>query len=436
MKINKSDIIISIMLIGIAIRVIYVLYTPINVRQHDVNDKFEHGHLDYIYTLFTTGKLPTSNTYQFYQQPLHHIITAGWMKLCQFLNIDVNKNIELIQILPLIYSILIMIVIYKILKELKIDDKYKILVMLLVAIHPTFIILSGSVNNDILMFLFTFLAILYLLKWNKEQTTRNTVMLALFTALIALTKISGTIIAIPILYVFISKFVNDYKNNKNRKYIINKYLAKFSLFGVIALGFGLLYSVRNMILFKQSIFYVPNPGEDLYFGDKSLGEILKAFPRELAQIYCNPYKDCNAFAYIIKCSLFGEFALPSKDNFLSIILIVLNIILIAISLVSMFRVIRNKNVDQGSKQNLLIFIVFYLSEIFMYTYSIITKPYGCTMDFRYIIPTVFFGIMFIVYDIMNTKKNNKKYYTFFISIEILFAITSVIFEATYMQFLI
>ena len=190
-----------------------------------------------------------------------------------------------------------------------------------------------------------------------------------------------------------------------------------------------------MILFKQSLFYVPNPGEELYFGHKSILEILKAFPSELAQIYCDPYKNCNVFAYVIKNSLFGEFSMTGHNNTLSIILIALNIILITLSIVSLFRVIKNKNVDKPYRKNQLIMTVFYLSEIFMFAYSVITKPYGCTMDFRYIAPTVFFGMMFIIYDIMNTKKHNKKYYIAFATLEIIFALSAIAFELVYMKFL-
>ena len=434
-KISTKNIIIAIFIIGIVIRTLYVLYTSVYTRQHDVFG--DYGHIGYIQTIFETKKLPDNNTLQFYQQPLHHILAAGWLKVCSFLNInnEFNDGLEAIQILTLVYSILIMVFIYKILKELNIDDKYKILVMLMIAIHPTFIILTGSVNNDLLMNLFTYISILYLIKWNKEPSTKHTVILALSTALIALSKISGTIIAIPILYVFISKFIKEYKKTKDLKSVAKQYIWKYILFGVIALGLGLSFSIRNLILFKQSFFYVPTPGKDIYFGDKSILEILKAFPSELAQIYCNPTKNCNVFAYVIKNSLFGEFAMTGHNNTLSIILIVLNIILITTSLVSMFKVIKRKNVDEPTRQNQLMMFVFYLSEIFMFAYSIITKPYGCTMDFRYIVPTVFFGIMFIIYDIMNTKKHNKKYYIAFAIIEILFALSAIAFELVYMKYL-
>ena len=66
----------------------------------------------------------------------------------------------------------------------------------------------------------------------------------------------------------------------------------------------------------------------------------------------------------------------------------------------------------------------------MFIYSNITMPYGCTMDFRYIVPTIMFGMIFIVYGIKDTKYERNVSRLIYV-----FAIMSVIFELTYMQYL-
>ena len=78
-KVNHKKIILSIIMIGIILRTVYILYTPIDVRQHDVES--DVGHIAYIETIYKTGKLPESNKWQFYHQPLHHIISAEWLKI-------------------------------------------------------------------------------------------------------------------------------------------------------------------------------------------------------------------------------------------------------------------------------------------------------------------------------------------------------------------
>ena len=66
----------------------------------------------------------------------------------------------------------------------------------------------------------------------------------------------------------------------------------------------------------------------------------------------------------------------------------------------------------------------------MFIFSNITMPFGCTMDFRYIVPTILFGIVFIAKGIEDTKFVKS------VSIVVyLFAVMSIIFEMTYMRYL-
>lgn len=422
-KINFNKLILVIGIIGIVLRTVYILYTPLTERQHDLEANV--GHLAYIETIYNTGKLPEHNKWQFYQQPLHHIIAAGWLKINSMFGVDLVTSEEGIQILTAIYSSIIMVIAYCILKELKVSEKLKVLVMVVIAIHPTFIILSGSINNDILMWMFTFLDLLYLIKWNKNSSMKNTVILAFITALIALTKISGTIIAIPILYIFINKFFEDYYKEKDKR-VIKNYLIKFIIFGVISLGLGLLFSIRNMILFGQSIFYVPQAGMATYCGNRSLFDRLNIFTKEWLNIFCDPYKDCNIFAYLVKSSLFGEYKLSGEKigNIIAAIVLIIAILIIIISLVNLVKTIKKEK-----SREIKMIIIFYFVEIFMYLYSNLTMPFGCTMDFRYIVPTIFFGMIFIV------NKMEEKNYNKVTTLITTFAVVSIIFELTYMQYL-
>lgn len=428
-KINYQKILLAITIIGIVLRTVYILYTPITERQHDIEENV--GHLAYIETIYETGKLPTHNKWQFYHQPLHHIIAAGWLKINEFCGVDLETSEEGIQILTAIYSGMIILITYSILEELNIKNCYKILAILVIAIHPTFIILSGSINNDILLIMLTSLVLLYLIKWNKNTSIKNTIILAILTALVALTKISGTIVAIPILYVFINKLIKDFYKEKDVK-IIKKYIFKFMIFGIISLGLGLSYSIRNKILFNQSIFYVPVPGLALYCGDNSLINRLNIFSDEWKNIYCNPFEDSNIIIYLIKSSLFGEYSIKGNTGkIVSILMIIFNIAIILITLISIIKVIKDKRQEDSISFNML--LIFYITEIVMYMYGNITMPYGCTMDFRYIVPTILIGMIFIVKDISKEKKN--LYYKLINSTIILFAMLSVIFELTYMKIL-
>lgn len=260
---------------------------------------------------------------------------------------------------------------------------------------------------------------------------KNTIILAFCVALGALTKISSTIIAIPIIYIFINKFFEDYFcKEKIKNEVVKKYLLKFIIFGTISLSLGLSFSIRNMIRFNQSIFYVPTPGRMTYCGDRNLYDRLNIFSKEWSNIFCDVRNDCNIFSYVVKCSLFGEFSIKLLKSFINErLLIISNIILILISIESLIKLIYKKE-----RRNIIInmLILFYFTEIIMYLYGCFSMPYACTMDFRYIVPTIFLGMIFIV---QNLKYEEKNYYKSVASILIFFLISSIIFELTDMMFL-
>ena len=66
---------------GYVIRLAYMLYTPVSVRQHDTYNRALTGHEAYAWIIYTTGKLPTTNDYQFYHPPLNAFVQAVFMRV-------------------------------------------------------------------------------------------------------------------------------------------------------------------------------------------------------------------------------------------------------------------------------------------------------------------------------------------------------------------
>ena len=196
------------------------------------------------------------------------------------------------------------------------------------------------------------------------------------------------------------------------------------------MSIGLSYSLRNKIKFNQDIFYVPDAGMMVYRGNSSWFDRLNIFSKEWLNVYCNPVKDCNIIAYMVKSSLFGEYNLNftqyiNKKSIIEIILLISNVVLIIMSLISLIKIIINK------KEKIInMFIIFYFVIMLMFLYGNITKPFACTMDFRYIVPTILLGMMFII------KNINKKGYRVVLSIVGAFTILSIIFELTTLNILI
>lgn len=410
-----------IIIIGIVLRITYIIKTPITQRQHDVYGIENQGHLGYIYKIFESGKLPTTNDIQFYHPPLHHYLAAGWLRLETLIGIQLGDALEGIQILTALYSSLILIVVYKILNKTNLKDLYKILIMAIIAVHPTFIILAGSINNDILTILLIFTIVLYLLKWDEDCNIKNTILLALATGLCVMSKVSGAIMAIPILFIFIKKIIEVYKNNKKD---LMKLFGLFVVFGIISLPIGLWHPIRNKILFNQPIGGVLIPSQSLYVGNYSwIQRFISISFNELKATFCTIPGDHNIPAFIIKTSVLGEFSY-ANIGYLADIIKSLNIILILISIIAM---IWNLKLYKNSKDKTLDWIlgITYIVHMASYIYFNIEYPYLCTMDFRYIVPTLFVGL-YCIGRFLEHLNNTKKYATLTEIIEYLLVIFCVL----------
>lgn len=392
LRINYKDIVLIIMILGILIRAMYIIYTPITERQHDVYSINDQGHLGYIYTIYQTGKLPDTNSIQFYHPPLFHLIAAGWLKVNDLFNVGLDRSIEGIQIITAIFSSLIMLVAYRIVEKIEIRNIYKILIMVVMAFHPTFIILAGSINNDVLMILLSFYIILYLIKWNDDPNIKNTIILATITGCAVMTKVSGAIMAAPIMYTFIKRIFEVYKVEKKN---LLRLFGKFLLFGVISLPLGLWHPIRNLIMFNQKIGWVLLPAEGLYVGQYSIFErfLSISFKELFDYTYCAIPVDHNIFSYIVKTSILGEFTYNNGIDVYVSLFKIINLIIISITIICIFILLKKiKKISNNSFVTKILLITFFINIVSYYHFNI-KYPYICTMDFRYIVPTIFTGIV-------------------------------------------
>jgi 4-amino-4-deoxy-L-arabinose transferase-like glycosyltransferase len=311
----------------------------------------------------------------------------------------------------------LILITYKILNELKLKDKYKIFVISIMAFHPTFIILSGSINNDILCLLLVMWSILRLMKWYKKTDIKNTTFLAVIIGLAVMTKISGALVAIPTIYIFLLKLYKDIKKSDKKDIVAKKYFYLYIYFGCISLPIGLWYAVRNYILFNQPLVYIMDiHNADLYAGDVSIFRRLIPFSSEIFNMYCNMLGDKNIIIFLIKNSLFGEYTWQKGGifNVCYVISILTNIIMILISLYSIIR-----NMMRREKRNIIwkiFFVILYLFNIISYISMNNNLPYTCSMDFRYMFPTLFVGVLFIAFELSSIKRKNSKYEKVFYNI--------------------
>jgi hypothetical protein len=404
-KINPQTICLIIFVLGFVLKLCYIAYTPYNVRQHDVYnfniDGSGGGHARYILWFFQENHFPDfdpRSIWQFYHPPLHHIIAGTFMRFLSLFGLSFERICEAVQVLPLFYSSSCAIVFYRILEELKIKKSAKIFSFLLIFLNPSFIIFSGSINNDILSVLFMMGAFLYTVRWYKQREFKNIIPLAFCIGLGMMSKLSASLIAPAVAAVFLYCLIKNFKAEWKKLFL------QFLVFGVICVPLGMWYSVRNLILFDIPLGYVPLIGSDVdqYIGFRSVFERL--FDFTLNDVFMawgqnrGGFFEHNVFLGLLKTSVFGEFRLSEMSSLkngitlFSTVLFVVNVFIALYSFIAMICVLTKKKIRTEFK---LFSLILYVTVLYSYVSFCFSYPHTCTMNIRYAVPLIVLGAVFI-----------------------------------------
>ncbi|MDO5480863.1 MAG: glycosyltransferase family 39 protein [Candidatus Saccharibacteria bacterium] len=241
-----------VLLFGIVMRM--TLFSMVSVEdgyfQHDVMGRY--GHLDYIETIYKTGRLPEINSVQYYHPPLHHIISAGVLRILMPFMGSLKDAEEGLKVLALVYSVLLLVVIWKITGEINLSKRVRRVILLIYLIHPTLVLMSISINNDPLSILLIHYSLLLLIRWWKKPSVKLAGVLGLFTGLAVMTKASGMVLFLVEFLALMVKFLE----RKDKKRIWRNYAKMALVFMLISLPIGLWYPVRNYMKFGQELTYV------------------------------------------------------------------------------------------------------------------------------------------------------------------------------------
>ncbi len=405
-KLTAETFVILLFILGILLRFTYVLYTSAGTRQHDVYNFEKDGHSGYIKYIYENGHLPNfdvTTVDQFYHPPLHHIICAVWWKILASFGIENAYAQSSIQTLTLFYSCVCMILTYKILRQFNLKGYALVLPFAVIALHPTFVIFSASINNDILSVTFMLLAILYSIKWYKSRSLKDIIVTAIAIGLGMMTKLSAYMVCFGIGFVFLIALISDRKNYK-------KYLLQFAIFLIICAPLGLWWNFRNAIGYNVPFLYVQRQGEGAnwqYIGDiptmQRLFDFSKLFTEPVFDQWVGraggTYNEYNPLISLLKTSVFGEYINMNYFGNVSIIAEVLlfwsNFALALISVVALVYLlvvnIKRKKLDIPLMS---LIISFVLMIIFYYVFCF-SYPHHCTENIRYVSPIIVLGLVFI-----------------------------------------
>lgn len=399
----------ALLLMGISffLKFYYVFYTSVYKRQHDVS-KFggNKGHTGYIEYLLFHHSLPDFDPrerWQFYHPPLHHAISALWIDLSEnFLGVGHDAARESLQTLTLFYAMAILITSYRILRHFKLQGMGLYAPLLLLAFHPSFTLFSGSINNDVLSVVFILGAVLCTLQWYDSPTMKGILKIALCVGLGMMTKMSAALVAVPIAVVFLVVLVQKLRR---REWNI---LGQYGAFAAICVPLGLWYPIRNLVRFGVPLTYVQelDPGLRQYIGDQDfLSRMTDFSPKQFRSVFeqwlqkdGTGYNEYNPLVALLKNALFGEYINESTLVYnqaaisLATVFFWLNVLLAAAALVCMVVLCFRKCImDKVQK---IFFVSFYLVMMVNFYYLAASSPFTCSMNFRYITPTVLIGALF------------------------------------------
>ena len=441
-RLTPARIVYLLLLAGFILRVGYMLYTAANARQHDLYSKNFNGHEAYAWTIFDTGKLPTTNDYQFYHPPLNALIQASFMKFMLGLSEALTKIFNLgeyfpsafvyskpsyitdetrwflyssCQILCVLYSMITAVVLVKTVWLFDFSKKTKLWLSAFVIFYPRHIQFAGMLNNDAISYMFGILAMYHALKWQKgNKHFARIILCALAVGLGMMAKLSSATVCLPIAGIFIYEFIRTLQK-KEKALPFWKMFTQYAVFLLVCAPIGLWFQVYANARFGQEFGHVfSNLNKELSTARHSFFErFFIAFDlREyVGSLYCVPFSTMNAtrteyltdgnynlFAYALKSSIFGEFSYWQGEGFAvtALLFAYLSVGLLTISLiwacVACFRT-RGKedslyNRAQLNAPELLFVVLLVLSQVLSEVYFYIQMPYACTMDFRYIMPLI------------------------------------------------
>lgn len=415
MKKDKYKVVlILIFLLAILTRIVFISKTDIATFQFDVGiqkdysipidydglyenfdkDYNEGRHINYIMQLYTNGSLPSKIIGQFYHPPLHHFIMAMNLKIMDIFSDSASFKFESMQFVTLIYSVIILITLYKILEELKLDNKNKILPMMLFACYPLYIYLSGSINNDELVTMFALICLLYLMKWKKEQSIKNTIIVASTIGLGLMTKSSMYVMIIPAVYVYF-KVLAEYVSSDKKP---GKILVELLIFIVIAVVLGFWFQIRSYMNGLDTLGII-EPYEYLSIANRGLVERF---------CFVNPFtmSDVNIWNNLMHTSI--NFGILSVNTVYMSIMIVLLITLIIDVLYYLFK-------DFEKDKTL---VVTFFAWWAFYFFLNLQMPYTCSMHSRYMLVPISIATMILAKGLENEKNKIIKIQTYISTISI------------------
>lgn len=406
LKVEKGvteNVIMLVIFAAFMVRILYVVLTTAGLYQNDVTTFHPdcQGHLGYVYQLYANGKLPDidpTTAYEFYQPPLHYAVSAVFLKVIGFMGLFPSDRLaveEILQVLPIIYSSLTIVFIYKITKQMRLSLEARLAAVCFAGFLPYSVMLGAALNNDPLAILLMTMCIYYTFKWYEKPGMKGILIMALCIGGAMMTKISAGLIAPAMAIMMLHRAWRDRKQ-------WTVYLRQFVCFGLIAFPLGLWHSIYNFIRYRMPIGYISDLAEDSeqFIGMHDKWSRFFDFNQALDFLfvrfdYINDFADYNIPVALIKFATFGESRYYQATRLTHAVgtgLFWTNAVLFALMAAALviwcfFR--------DGRMMQKIFMMTAAGVIIYLYIKACIRYTHVCTMNIRYIMCAVYVGCIVI-----------------------------------------
>lgn len=393
-KLDARRAVLLLFAVGFVLRIFYVLYTPYTVRQHDVwfvtSGK---GHMGYIQYIAENLALPDTNQiWQFTHPPLHHVLAGLLYRALSDGGLAPELIAEKLQFLTCFYSCALMVVCDRLFCRCGLGGAPRVAANAIIVFHPTFFLLGGCLNNDMLCLLLSVTSLLFFAVWWQERTTAPLLWCGAFLGLAMMAKVSAALLAFPLAAAFAARlFTCSGKPTR--------LLKQYALFGAVSVPLGMWFPLRNLIRFGQPLVAVevlsPTANASQYLAGIPPMRRLFVFP--LSQL-TDPFQSwdeadpgCNVFLSLFKTSVFGE--KEWAPRFVAFLLLAVSIALALVAFVAL--VWRSTGVLLKPRKNGLdaVWLTFTVVSLVSFVSFCFTFPFICSQDFRYLAATLPFGAL-------------------------------------------
>ena len=408
-KLSDEALITLIFALGFVMRLGYTLYTGLYVRQCDLGEftegKYNLWHSGYILYVRDHLWIPNVDVRgmgEYYHPPLHYFVSAVFLRITDLFLPKGTHHYEALQALSMLWTQWALIMAYKVVKTAGVKKESLPAAAMAISAFPALTLMSASINNDILSILLFFTGFYFGLKWFKEGGWKNIIAAAFAIGFGMMTKLSVGMIAFPVGFLFVVKFIKDLTNKTDKK-AGGKTFLQLCSFGTICAPLGLWYQIRNLVKFGVPLTYVlraDNPYQDLskftpvqrIFG-------FYGFPIEdfFMNLGSDGEQDYNIFIAQVKTALFGgencrdDFAMSMAGYALLLVFLAL----IALSVIGFIYTIVTLKKRKFIWEELCMAVLAISQTVSVISFSL-QYPHICSQDFRYSTPFILCGVFFLM----------------------------------------